>query len=68
MRIQATHEWKSHRITLNSTILGEIKVTARVIHPSRPIQLKGNSCPHLQVGGGSLGGGICFSSLYVFCL
>lgn len=56
MRIQATREWKSHRITLNSAIPGEIKVTASVIHPSCPIQLEGNSCPPLQVGSGSLGG------------
>lgn len=40
-----------------SAILGEIKVTASVIHPSRPVQLKGNSGPRLQVGGGALGGG-----------
>lgn len=40
MRIQATREWKSHRITLNSAVLGEMKVTASVIHPSRPLQLK----------------------------
>lgn len=69
MRIQATREWKSHRITLNSAIPGEIKVTASVIHPSRPIQLKGNSCPPLQVGGGSLGGEIvcvCGGGVFVY--
>lgn len=72
MRIQATREWKSHRITPSSAILGEIKVTASVIHPSRPIQLKGNSRRRLQVGGETVGGGIlgaggCLSSVYVFC-
>lgn len=58
MPFPATLQWKSHRITLNSATLGDIKVTASVIHPSRPGQLKGNSCPRLQVCGGSLGGGI----------
>lgn len=69
MRIQATREWKSHRITRNSAVLGEIKVTASVVHPSHPLQLKGNSCPRLQVGGGLPGGGsvcVCGGGVVVY--
>lgn len=54
--MEAAPEWERGGVTLNSVVLGGIKVTAAVIHPSRPRpaeQLKGNGCrPSFGARGG----------------